>query len=349
MDKDYDIKIRHDFGDEEDFLSEETYVGENREPHRRNGDYRNKKRGRKSEDKKNRKKKKKNGFLRFLRNVFFGVLIIVAFCLIFLKPPEKTVFLIAGTDAGGTRTDTIMLGVYESKKNGGITLLSIPRDTLVSVSDETYASMRKDYPQPGGKGMKINEIYHYAGSNEGMRLLISEIERKFGVEIDYYAKINFDAFEYIIDGIGGIEFEVDKDLDYEDPYQNLKIHLKAGKQVLDGDKAEQLLRFRSGYARADLERVEVQQRFMKAFIAQALSPKNIIKNFGVYKKALDERVETNIRAFNLVKYARCVFTIGSCRMETATMPGGSGVNFGRSGVISDIEKFHEQYGDRYLK
>lgn len=356
MDKDYYIKIQENFGDDDEYNTDTdgdiNGGSEDGHIHRRNGDYRNHRRhsehNKKTSDRR-KGKKKRGGFFKGLGIILLVFIIVIAAVVVCVKPPEKTVFLIAGTDKGGTRTDTIMLGVYDSRINGGITLMSIPRDTLVSVSDDTYARMREEYPQPSGKGMKINEIYHFASEGDGMNLLIDEVERMFDVSIDYYAKIDFDAFKYIIDGIGGVKFSVERDMDYEDPYQDLKIHLKAGEQILDGEKAEQLLRFRSGYARADLERVEVQQRFMSAFISQAASVKNIAKNFGVYKKALNEYVDTNVKMNNLVKYARCVFTIGKSETVTATMPGQTGVKFGRNGFLADTEKFESEYGSKYYK
>lgn len=381
MDKDYDIKIRDDFFDDDDnggfdFDGENGYGGqdgyggyddyEERPVRRRRGDYRNHKRNHRHEDKnydrrKNydgrkdfdraqrpsgKKKKKKNkakGCLTFF--IVFAAVLAALFFLV--SPPKKTVFLIAGTDAGGTRTDTLMLGVLKSGAKSEIELISIPRDTLVSVSDNTYEKMCAEYPQPAGHGMKINEIYHFAGEKMGMSLLIDEIEDKFGVKIDYYAKVDFDGLHAIVDSIGGVEFYVPQDMDYDDPVQNLSIHLKEGEQVLDGSHAEQLLRYRAGYARADLQRVEVQQNFMKTLVLNLAKPANIIKNNKAYLDFYNNHVDTNLSFVSAVKYVKCAFSLKGESIKTDTMPGQTGTKFGRSGYLADVEKFNELYGALY--
>lgn len=355
MDKDYDIKIRDDVFDDE-FTDDDNF----NTPRRRNGDYRNRKNHSSLNDdydfdnknglpsrrlqKKRRKKRRAHGCLVSLALV----ITILAALFIIISPPKQTVFLIAGTDAGGTRTDTLMLGVLNnSAAKSEITLLSIPRDTLVSVSDNTYQKMCEEYPQPSGHGMKINEIYHFAGDKYGMQLLVNEIEDKFGVNIDYYAKVNFDGLHALVDSIGGVSFYVPRDMDYEDPVQNLLIHLKEGMQVLDGSHAEQLLRYRAGYARADLERIEVQQNFMKTLVSQMISPSNISKNFGAYLDFYNNHIDTNLKLTNIFRYAKCVFTFKSDAITTNTFPGSTGTKFGRSGYLADIEEFNELYGNLY--
>lgn len=369
MDKDYDIKIRDDIFDD-DYM-EDAPFGNNRRidsedetempVRRRNGDYRNQKRNKKSNDfenssrfpnEQNRRVKNKKRKRKRRRLGCFTFLLIVAAVvislLVLISPPKKTVFLIAGTDAGGTRTDTLMLGVLNATaSNSEITLISVPRDTLVSVSDNTYEKMCEEYPQPSGHGMKINEIYHFAGEKYGMEVLINELESKFDVDIDYYAKVNFDGLHALVDSIGGVSFYVPRDMDYEDPLQNLKIHLQEGEQVLDGSKAEQLLRYRAGYARADLERVEVQQNFMKTLVMQMATPSNVSKNFNAYLDFYNNHVDTNFKFSTIFKYAKCAFTLKSDSIKTYTMPGSTGTKFGRSGYLVDVEEFDELYGNLY--
>lgn len=329
MDKDYDIKIKENFWEDDDEFNENPIP---EQPRRR----------RAAAVKKKRKRKKRPA-VRLL--IIFALIAAILF--IFVLPPRQTVFLLAGTDAGGTRTDTLMLGVLNSGLKSELTLVSIPRDTLISVSDKTYDKMHDEYPHPSGKGMKINEIYHFAGEKQGMKLLVGEIEDKFDLNIDYYAKIDFEALGYIVDSIGGVTFDVPMAMNYTDPVQNLSIHLEKGVQVLDGDKAQQLLRFRAGYARADLERVEVQQAFIKAFLSQALSAKNIFAHGGDYIKAFTEYIDTNFNILTAGRYVSCALTLNFDEIETATMPGRTGTDFGRSGYLSDLEEFSSLYGEKY--
>ena len=95
---------------------------------------------------------------RFLYETFGGI-------------PEKTNFVIFGTDAGGTRTDTIMAGSFD-KKSGVLSLVSIPRDTIVTVDDDTFQKMSESYPEPGDYSMKINSVYHYSKEDYGIDLAV---------------------------------------------------------------------------------------------------------------------------------------------------------------------------------
>jgi len=248
-----------------------------------------------------------------------------------LTVPDKTNFLIMATDENGTRTDTLMLGTFD-KSSKKMTIISIPRDTYITVSDENFEKMNEEYPQPGSKSMKINTVHHFAGPKYGVAMVKDEVQRLMNVKIDYYVKVDFDAFRYIIDSIGGIEFYVPQDMQYSDPYQNLEINLKEGNQRLNGEQAEHLLRYRSGYADADLGRIKVQQDFMKAFIGQTLSKGTILSNPGVYLKALFkyDYIETDAGFFDIASYAMVIGGINSEKMETFTLPGSADMVAGQS-------------------
>jgi len=91
-----------------------------------------------------------------------------------------------------------------------------------------------------GKYMKINALIGKGGE----KMVIDMVEDITGLPVDYYVTLNFKGFREIVDTLGGVEINVPFDMDYDDPYQNLHIHLKKGKQVLDGKKAEQFVRYR---------------------------------------------------------------------------------------------------------
>lgn len=287
-------------------------------------------------------KKPKKKLKKFIVGGVIAVLSIILVFLIIcwvmtLSVPDKTNFLIMATDEDGTRTDTLMLGTFD-KSSKDITLISIPRDTYVTVTDENYDIMNREYPQPGSKSMKINTVHHFAGAKHGVSAVIQEVELLTGVNIDFYVKVDFDAFRYIIDSIGGIEFDVPQDMYYVDPYQNLEINLKKGVQRLNGEQAEHLLRYRSGYANADLGRISVQQDFMKAFIGQTLSKGTILSNPGVYLKAFFkyDYVETNANLFDIASYAMIIGGINSENIQTHTLPGYAGMAGGQSVYNPDI-------------
>ena len=169
-------------------------------------------------------------------------------------------FVLAGTDAEGDRTDTIML-VSINKNNHQISMMSIPRDTHVDAP----------YSVP-----KINSAVGYGGGGKrGMEELMTRISEISGFMPDGYILVDLKDFVSVVNFMGGVNFDVPMDMDYEDPTQNLKIHLKAGEQHLNGREAIQLVRFRSGYADADLGRTSVQRDFMQAALKQWTSPLKI--------------------------------------------------------------------------
>ena len=132
--------------------------------------------------------------------------------------------LLIGTDKSGLMTDAIML-VNVDKTEKKIRLLSIPRDTRVTVE---------------GKRRKINSCY----MRGGIDLLLDEIKQLTCAPINYYALIKPGMLADIVDRLGGVEYEVERDMKYSDPSQDLYIDLEAGKQILNGDMAEQYCRFR---------------------------------------------------------------------------------------------------------
>lgn len=169
-------------------------------------------------------------------------------------------FVLAGTDAEGERTDTIML-VSINKNEHQISMMSIPRDTHVDAP----------YSVP-----KINSAVGYGGGGKrGMEELMTRISEITGFMPDGYILVDLNDFVSVVNFMGGVNFDVPMDMDYDDPTQDLKIHLKKGEQHLNGREAIQLVRFRSGYADADLGRTSVQRDFMQAALKQWTSPLKI--------------------------------------------------------------------------
>jgi LCP family protein required for cell wall assembly len=239
--------------------------------------------------------------------------------------PERTNFVIMCTDENGTRTDTIMVGCYNSATNG-MDIISIPRDTVVSVSAANYEKMQEEYPEPSSNEMQINHIHHFAGNEDGPEMLVDEIERLLDIDIDYYVRVDFKAFHYFVDSIGGVEFDVPRDMDYDDPAQDLAIHLKAGTQTLDGDKAEQLVRWRhdndgDGYAQGDIGRIETQQAFLKVLIKKAASVNTITASPKAYVTTVFKYVTTNASVSDAIKYASRLKELDMNRLNMYTLPG----------------------------
>lgn len=165
-----------------------------------------------------------------------------------------TCLLLGVADQGGT--DTIMLGVFDTQAKTA-SLISIPRDTVV---------------YQDGKYRKINSTY--AGGEEAV---VEAVHDLLGVPVDYWVSVNLKAFTSIVDQIGGVYFDVPVNMDYEDPYQDLYIHIPAGYQLLDGNKAEGVMRCRSCYVNADIGRAATQRAFLVALAKQTITPSNATK------------------------------------------------------------------------
>ena len=213
--------------------------------------------------------------------------------------------LVAGTDEGGYRTDSmLLLNIDRTEK--AIHLVSIPRDTLI------YC----EYSVP-----KINSAYGWAGGGEaGMQELLLRVSEIIGFEPDGYAVVDLSVFEQLVDLMGGITFDVPVDMHYSDPAQGLNIDLQAGRQHLNGEQAMQVARFRSGYATADLGRIEVQRSLVSSALRQWVSPKGMLHLSKAVKLVL-EHTNTNLTKSNLLWLAESFLLCGRSDIASATLPG----------------------------
>ena len=236
-----------------------------------------------------------------------------------------------GTDGDGFRTDVnIVASLNLTTKE--VHLISVPRDTRVVMTDDMIAYLEKNgrtIPQANGVygQCKLTEVHAYAGEGNRSTFTVAMLEEILGIDIDYYVKVDLDAFKDIVDAVGGVEFDVQERLYYSDPAQGLYIDLYPGPQVLDGEKAEMLVRFREGYAQKDLKRIEVQQEFLKAFISQVCSSDKIMSNLDSYIKILMEKVESDMPVATALKYAGYIKEIDPASITTDTIPGEGGAYF----------------------
>ena len=174
--------------------------------------------------------------------------------------------LLLGVDVEAKLTDVMMLCRIDPVEHK-VNMLSIPRDTRVKL---------------GSRNIKINSSF----SHGGVEQVIDCVKNLTGLPVHHYFLIDTKAFRECIDALGGVYFTVPRKMDYEDPLQDLYIHLERGYQLLDGDKAEQLVRFRR-YTNGDIDRIKVQQDFIKELIEQKLTAAYIMKIPDVYKVIAD--------------------------------------------------------------
>ena len=229
---------------------------------------------------------------------------------------EQITFLIAGTNEN--LTDTIIFGKYNTVSNK-LYLMSVPRDTYTT--NEVCI------------GHKINAIYR--GKN--LDAFLTEIKELLDVEIDYYAIFDSTFVKEVVDAVGGVEMYVPQRMYYSGGNPRIVINLQEGNQVLDGKKAEQYLRFRSGYANADLGRVEAQRVFIKAFIQTLLKKENITNIPKVVKIALDN-TKTNATTRDIMKYSDEIKEINIDEIVSITMPNAPKYIDKISYVIADKDE-----------
>ena len=207
----------------------------------------------------------------------------------------------------GNLTDFIMLGQYNPNTRE-IALLSIPRDTNIGNNSVDG---------------KINSAY----SSRGMDKLKKQVTEITGIELDYHVLFKTKILRQVVDKIGGVTVDVPINMNYDDPYQNLYIHLKKGTQKLTGSQAEQFCRFRknndgSGYPGGDVERTKAQQKFIKAFIAELLKVDNVSKIPDLINIVL-EGTKTNVTLDVAKEYIDDVIALKTDRITTNTLPGSA--------------------------
>ena len=282
-----------------------------------------------------KKKKKNNGLKSFLIIVFA---LVAAFLIIMgmgwgtdgddagaLIPVDmekgKLNVLVLGVDADGLRTDAMMLVSYDMKQTQA-NIMSIPRDTQIKVKDR-------------GVTRKINEIHAMHDKNNDMlgpMGSVKAVTALTGIPIHYYIEFNFNAIDEITDVLGPIEFDVPdvegdgRGMNYDDPAQDLHIHLKPGLQKLKGNQVQQFLRYRKsnsgGGDGSDTKRVERQQEFIRAMVDQKVNLSLIAKMPSIYSK-MKKNIKTNFSTGDIIKYSKYLNGLTSENVMTHNLPGES--------------------------
>lgn len=196
-------------------------------------------------------------------------------------------FLLMGTDDGNGNADTLMVATYDVKEQK-VGVVSIPRDTIVDRSWSRYP--------------KINGAYGGGGGVERVR---QEVSHLLGIPIDFYVKVDIKAFVALVDEVGGVDFEVPVDMNYDDPWQNLSIHYKKGVQHLTGQQALEVVRFRhnndmTGYS--DTGRMQTQQKLLTAVAQKVLSWGSLTK-IAPFLDIVERYVDTDLTTQEIMYFA----------------------------------------------
>ena len=221
------------------------------------------------------------------------------------KEGVYTFLLVGRDDGGGGNTDTIMVGCFDTN-NGTLDVLSIFRDTQVDVPWEIK---------------KINSEYN-RNRSEG---LIEKVKDLIGYQPDYYFVVELDAVEELVDAIGGVDYDVPYNMDYEDFTQDLYIHFQKGRQHLDGEDAVRLLRWRKNnmgesLSVGDIGRVEVQQSFLKAMASQMVRLGNLPKLRQI-ASIVDKNLTSNLKYGEMIWFGEKALGMATDGIRFHSLPG----------------------------
>jgi len=308
------------------------------------------------------KKQKRKGGRIFGKIILILLLIIIILAGIFAYKVYKNgggltgiVSTIVGTDPEKTKnlpdfyclllgkseamTDTIMVAKY-SPSTGEAALLSIPRDSFVGNNPNTATASDK-----------INSKYQISPQKT-----IDAVNKLTGLNLKYYITVDTKALRDLVNAIGGVYFDVPIKMDYDDSSQNLYIHLEPGYQLLDGEKAEWLVRFRHNnngtsysyeYGDNDLGRMRTQREFIMAVAKQALKLENITKINDILK-IVEEEVETNIDWDTMMEYAPALLNINADNIKTGMLPGTAQYCNGVAVYLVDEDESKELVNELFL-
>jgi LCP family protein required for cell wall assembly len=228
----------------------------------------------------------------------------------------------------GARSDTIFI-LHLDFPNRSLGVLSIPRDTRVLIS-ESY-------------GMdKINAAYAIGGPEQAKKT----VQDFLGVPIDYYLILRVEGTKKLVDALGGVPVNVEKNMDYDDSWGNFHVHLKAGWQRLNGEQAVGYSRFRHD-EEADRGRIRRQQQVVLAMAREMRKPVNLTRVDKIVK-VFRQFVETDMRMIELFDLARVFKDFDRKKMKFAAINGDDAMIDGVSYIVPD-EKSKEKLVSRVLK
>ena len=266
-----------------------------------------------------------------------------------LTPLEngKINVLLLGVDEEGLRTDAIMIASYDANE-AQVNMLSVPRDTKVYVTNRDVTR-------------KINEVHAMSSKQKSGEILGAEataeaVSQLTGIPINYYVEFSFSAIDNLFDALGPVEFDVPdvegkgRGMNYDDPVQNLHIHLKPGLQKLTGNEVQQFVRYRKSNSGAgsgsDTDRVARQQEFVKAVVDQKLNVALIPKLPGIFSQ-LSKEIKTNISMVDVTRYLRYLQKLTGESIHSYSLPGETKTIRGGSYFICNLEETKTLMNDTF--
>ncbi|MBT9588968.1 LCP family protein [bacterium] len=201
----------------------------------------------------------------------------------------------------GARSDTMMVASIGDEAQY-LNVISVPRDTYTLISE----SIGSD---------KINAAFSYGGVKQTRET----VSRFLGVPIHYYVIVKVHGAKKIIDALGGLPVDVEKDMDYDDNWGQLHIHLKKGPQVLNGEQAVGYARFRHD-EEGDYGRMRRQQQVIRSLIRRLKDP-SIVTKFAQLAQAVKETLETDLTVDQMIDLALLYKGFDQSKMRSGQIKG----------------------------
>ena len=218
------------------------------------------------------------------------------------------------------RSDTLFVVMFDSS-NKSASLLSVPRDTRVRIDGHGWD--------------KINHAYAYGGRE----LTQKTVEELLGIKINNYVMVDFKGFTGLVDAIGGIDIDVEKDMYYHDTWDGFTVDLKKGRQHLDGKTAIQYVRFRD--EEGDIGRIRRQQHFLMAVYDKITSADMLLHIPGLAKQ-LTSMVKTDMPLSDMIDLGRALHSMVKEKgLSMAMVPGTPKYIDGISYWLPDITDLRE--------
>lgn len=218
----------------------------------------------------------------------------------------------------GARTDTLF-AVNLDLRTRKVHMVSIPRDSRVRIAGT-------------GRWGKINGAYATGGAERSRKT----VQQFLGVPIDHYVVLKIDATKKLVDSIGGVDLNVEKDMDYDDNWGHLHIHLKKGPQHLDGEAAVGYIRFRHD-SDGDFGRIRRQQQLLHT-IAKKLKNPMMMAHMGAVVDAFKQSVTTDLNNGQVFALAQLFKGVDTSQIVSSFIPGTDQRVGGVWFLVPDVKK-----------
>lgn len=214
-------------------------------------------------------------------------------------------FLILGLDYKKEKVDSIfLLGLNETKKQA--TAAYLPANTLVKDGGDKYA---------------LGDLYSSRSANFFKEFIQTEV----GLAVDYYIMMPTSAVANLVDLWGGVSYNVPQDMQFFDETYQMKIDLKAGQQILNGDQAVQLLSF-NGYTGKGASKEDTHQKFFKTFLTSYLVPDNLSRAAAIHNNMF-YNCKTDFEAADLKEFGGVIFNLSTYKQNFTKIPGAVSGNY----------------------